>query len=320
MDSRLALGVAVATGVSLIVGWGMIRLGLRVGVVDTPDDHLKAHSGSPVPLGGGAVLAGVLSGLAVAGVVDVAVLSALLIVWLVGLADDVWEVRAVIRLFGAVVAGVALVALSETRFEPIVAVFWVVAVVVVVNAIKLFDGLDTLAGSVMAVAFLGITWFGLAQGAADPLLILAVVGALLGFLVWNRPPARLYLGDNGAYVLGVLAVWAAMWSSADRMAGVVGVALIGMPLIDLGVTVFRRGLSGAPFLQGDRDHTYDRLQQQGLSAAGVAILFTIAQALWVAALVPVSVVVGDLAAAITALSLGLVIAAVLGVRLVLAER
>ncbi len=315
-----SIGLVVAAAVSLITGRIMIWLGLRLGVVDAPDHHLKTHSGSPVPLGGVAVLVGSLSGLTVAGVFDVALLAALLIVWLIGLADDIWGVRVVIRLLGAVVAGVVLVALSDSRFEVIVAVFWVVAVVVVVNAVKLFDGLDVLAGSVMTVAFLGITWFGLAQGVANPLMTLTVVGALVGFLFWNRPPARLYLGDNGAYVVGVLAVWAGMSASADRMAGVVAIALIGTPLIDLGVTVFRRGLSGSPFLIGDRGHTYDRLQHQGLSVAGVAFVFTIVQALWVAVLVPMSIFSGDLAAAITALALGLMIAAAVGVRSALADR
>jgi UDP-GlcNAc:undecaprenyl-phosphate GlcNAc-1-phosphate transferase len=314
------LGLGVGFVVTLLVGWVMIRLGPRLGIIDVPDNGLKPHTGSPVPLGGVAVLAGSLAGLAVAGEFDIAIFAAMVMVWVVGLADDISGVSPVLRLLGSVVAGLLLVFLSDTSFEVTVGVFWVVAVVVVVHAINLFDGLDLLAGTVMTVAVLGITWFAGAQGVSEPLMVLVISGPILGFLVWNRPPARLYLGDNGAYLLGVLAVWAAMSASADRMGGVVAVALVGVPLIDLGVTIFRRGLAGSPIFSGDRDHTYDRLHQQGLSSAGVALLFTVAQAVWVVVVVMVSIVWGDITAAITALALGLLIAGFLGVRQLLSDR
>jgi UDP-GlcNAc:undecaprenyl-phosphate GlcNAc-1-phosphate transferase len=237
----------------------------------------------------------------------------------IGLIDDVLGLNPLVRLLGAVVAGVLLVTLGDSSFEVGVAVFWVIAVVVVVNAINLFDGLDALAGSVGTVAIVGMAWFGATQGGTDPWIVLAIAGALIGFLFWNRPPARLYLGDNGAYVVGLLSVWAAMWASTDRMGGVIAVALVGIPLIDLGVTVFRRGLAGTPFFSGDRDHTYDRLRQQGLSDAGVAAILTVAQVVWVAVLVGASVFWGDLVAAIIGLVLGLVLAFVLGVRSTLVE-
>lgn len=314
------IAAVIALAVALVLGRLMIWLGLRLGVVDRPDDGLKPHTGSPVPLGGVAVLAGAFAGLQFAGVLDAGLLASALLVWVIGLIDDIVGLNPLIRLLGALVAGLLLVTLGEPSFEIAVAVFWIVAVVVVVNAVNLFDGLDALAGSVMAVAIAGMAWFGLTQGASDPFIVLAIAAALIGFLVWNRPPARLYLGDNGAYVVGVMAVWAAMWASTDRMGGVVAVALVGMPLIDLGVTVFRRGLSGSPFFSGDRDHTYDKLRQQGLSDAGVAAVFIVAQFVWVGILVGTSGFWGDLIAAIISLGLGLLLAAALGVRSTLLER
>lgn len=314
-------GIAFLIGlvVAVVIGRVMIWAGPRLGIVDHPDDHLKPHSGSPVPLGGVAVLAGALAGLLVADVLETGLLASVLVVWLIGLVDDIRGLSRVVRLLGALGAGVLLVTLGGTSFEAALAVFWVVAVVVVVNAINLFDGLDTLAASVSTVAIVGIGWLGLSQGASDPWIVLAIAGALIGFLVWNRPPARLYLGDNGAYVVGVLAVWAAMWGSTDRMGSVVAVGLVGLPLIDLGVTVFRRGLSGSPFFSGDRDHTYDRLRQRGLSDTEVATMFVVAQTIWVVLLVGASGLWGDLVAAIIALAFGLLLAAALGVRSTLAE-
>lgn len=313
--------VAFLTGlvVSLVLGRWMIWLGPRLGIVDHPDDHLKPHSGSPVPLGGVAVLVGAIAGLVVANVLETGLLASVLVVWLIGLVDDIRGLSPVIRLLGALAAGVLLVTLGESPIEPALAVFWVVAVVVVVNGINLFDGLDALAGSVSTVAIVGMGWFGVTQGAIDPWIVLGIAGALLGFLVWNRPPARLYLGDNGAYVVGVLAVWAAMWGSTDRMGSVVAVGLIGLPLVDLGVTLFRRGLSGSPFFSGDRDHTYDRLRQRGLSDARVVAMFVVAQTIWVLLLVGASGLWGDLIAAIIALVVGLLLAVVLGVGSTLAE-
>jgi UDP-N-acetylmuramyl pentapeptide phosphotransferase/UDP-N-acetylglucosamine-1-phosphate transferase len=144
------------------------------------------------------------------------------------------------------------------------------------------------------------------------LVPLIIAGALLGFLFWNRPKAQLFLGDNGAYVLGVLLVWSAMRVSPDRMAGVVAVSLIGVPLIDLGVTVFRRGLSSAPLFSGDRDHTYDRLHRYGVPESRIALIYSAVQAVWAAVIVSVSRFWGDLPTAITALLLGLVIAGLVG--------
>ncbi len=288
-------------------------VGRRLGVVDVPDVELKPHDGAPVPLGGGAVLVAAISGLAIAGVFDVGLIVAAVFVWVVGLIDDIRGLSPVIRLVGVAVAGVVLVILSEPSLGTNEMIFWVVAVVVVINAVNLFDGLDALAGSVATVAVLGMIGFGLIQGIQSPWIAAVVGGAILGFLYWNRPPARLYLGDNGAYVVGLLLVWAAMFTGVDRMSRVVAVGLVGVPLIELGVTVFRRGLSGTPLFSGDRDHTYDRLYGLGVSEAKIALSYAAVQAVWAAVIIAVSTVTGDLPTAITALALGAGLAALVGV-------
>lgn len=307
------LGIAVAVVVALVTGKILIVVGRRLGIADVPDDDLKPHRGAPVPMGGAVLLIAIHVGLAIAGVFDIGLLVATLLVWVVGMVDDVRGLSSLVRVLTTISAGVVLVALSDRPFDNGEAIFWVVAVAVVVNAINLLDGLDALAGSVAAVAVLGITWFGVTQGAASPWILLAIAAALIGFLYWNRPEAQLFLGDNGAYVLGVFLVWAAMWVSPDRMAGVVAVGLIGVPLLDLGVTVFRRGLSSAPLFSGDRDHTYDRLHGYGVSEGWIALLYSAAQAVWVTTIVVISLYQGDLSTAVSALVLGLVIAGLLGV-------
>lgn len=313
------VGALVALVVALVVGKLAMSVGERVGLVDVPDDELKPHSGTPVPLGGAAVLAAALVGLAIAGVVDLGLLVAALLVWVLGLADDIRGLSPVVRIVGVAVAGLSLVAFSDRSFGTDEMIFWVVAVVVVVNAINLFDGLDALAGSVATVAALGITGFGLTQGVSGAWVVLVIAGAILGFLYWNRPTARLYLGDNGAYVVGVLLVWAAMAASPDRMGGVVAVGLVGVPLIELGVTVFRRGLSGATLFSGDRDHTYDRLYRAGASESRVALSYVTVQFMWTLIIITVSTTTGDLPTAITALALGVGLAGLFGVLMTVSE-
>lgn len=314
------LGFLTALVVSFVTGRVAIAVGGRAGLVDLPDSELKHHEGAPVPLGGTAVLLGAHAGLAVSGVFDVGLLAASVLVWVVGLIDDLKGLSPVTRLVGATAGGIVLVGMSRESFEVGIAIFWVVAVVVVVNAVNLFDGLDALAGSVSTVAVFGIIWFGAIQDVPEPWVLVAIAGSLLGFLYWNRPRARLFLGDNGAYVVGVLLVWAAIWSSPDRLSGVVAVGLVGVPLIDLAVTVVRRGLSGSPFFEGDRDHTYDRLHSEGFTPLGVALIHSLSQVVWVALIVGASLLWGDLAAAITALGLGLGLAALFGALMTIDHR
>lgn len=307
-----AVGIAAAVVVALVVGQIVIVVGRRLGITDMPDNDLKPHRGAPIPLGGAALLIAGHVGLAIAGVFDIGLLVATLLIWVVGMVDDLRGLSPLLRLLATISAGIVLVALSERPFDTGEAIFWVVAVAVVVNAINLLDGLDALAGSVATVVVLGIAWYGITQEISSPLVPLIFAGALLGFLFWNRPGGRLFLGDNGAYVLGVFLVWAAMWVSPDRMAGVVAVGLIGVPLIDLGATVFRRGLSSAPLFSGDRDHTYDRLHRYGAPEGRIALIYSLSQAVWASVIVAVSLFSGDLPTAITALVLGLLVAGLVG--------
>ncbi len=119
------------------------------------------------------------------------------------------------------------------------------------------DGQDGLAGGLALLAALGISGVAAAHDAGDT-LGLALVGGLLAFLVWNRPPASVFLGNGGAYAVGcVLAVLAA--SSARSAEGLLAIGLcltvFGMEVVS---TVLRRGWHPS-MLAGDRSHAYDLL-------------------------------------------------------------
>ena len=309
------VGFITAVGVSFAVAGIVYVLGPRLGVVDVPDKKLKTHSRPVTPLGGVAVLLGLHIGLAVAGAFDVALLVATILVWVVGLIDDLRGLSPPTRLLGAALAGFLLAILSDLPDGLLFPIFWVVVTVLVVNSVNLLDGLDGLAGSVAVISLLGLWWFGWDQGLVGPHFYLISIGAILGFLYWNWTPARLFLGDNGAYVIGVTLTWAALRASPDGTASLVAVAIIGVPILELMITMTRRLLVRKPLMSGDRDHTYDRLHRSGISTSSVVAIFVAAQIIWLLVIVWVAIAAGDLAALITAVLLGAGVVAVASFRL-----
>ena len=308
-------GIAVVVGgvVATMVGGLMVRFGPRFGIIDLPDETgLKDHAGYPVPLGGTALMVGLHTGLVVAGEFDPAFFVASLIVWLVGLIDDLISLSPWVRIAGTVSAGIALVWIGREPDGALARIAVVALVVVVVNAINLLDGVDALAGVVSAVSALGLTalaatlmvnelWFG---------VLLAAV--LIGFLIWNFPPARLFLGDNGAYVLGLALSWMVLRIGSDWASGLLAVAAIGVPVIELGATVVRRFRRGTPLFGGDRDHTYDRLLRSDRPILAVVLLFGVAQLLWSVSIVLLVETVGTTTTLVVAVCVGSLITLVLG--------
>ena len=148
------------------------------------------------------------------------------------------------------------------------------------NAVNLIDGQDGLAGGVGAIGALGLAALVADASSPDAALGLALAGALAGFLAWNLPPARIFLGNGGAYAVGaILAVLAAMVVDADGPRGIVPALLcLGVFLFDLGFTVARRIGSGA-LASGDRLHSYDLLSVELGSRSKATLAFCGAEAL-----------------------------------------
>ena len=177
-----------------------------------------------------------------------------------GLWDDLRPLSPWVRLPVQVAAGMCLVAGGLT-LEPLGA--WgpavlVLATVACCNAVNMMDGQDGLAPGLGVMAGLGLAGVAVVSGTSSAFGF-AVAGASLGFLVWNRPPARTFLGDGGAYALGVLLVAAAAPAAADWPTLLGVVLCLALFVIELTSTVLRRLLAASPALRGDRDHTYDRL-------------------------------------------------------------
>lgn len=155
----------------------------------------------------------------------------------------------------------------------LITVFWLVGIS---NAVNLIDGMDGLATGV--ALFSSIVILLLALGGGNPLLIaitLVLSGALIGFLRYNFNPASIFLGDSGAlfvgFLLAALSVTTAQ-KSTTAVAVITPILAFGLPVVDTGVTMARRLVSGRPIFQGDGEHIHHMLLARGWSQRRVVLI------------------------------------------------
>ena len=152
-------------------------------------------------------------------------------------------------------------------------VFFVFVVTAVINFTNFMDGLDGLVAGCMTIAIFATS---LALNAPWPIWIL--VGSLLGFLLWNWSPAKVFMGDVGSTFLG--AVFAGLVLQASSWSDAIGFLLLGTPLLaDACLCVLRRLFTGQSVFQAHRLHLFQRLHQAGWSHARVSFIYVMATAL-----------------------------------------
>jgi len=148
----------------------------------------------------------------------------------------------------------------------LVTVIWVVAVT---NIINFMDGLDGLACGIVNIAALTMGIIAYFMGQPTTLLVsLVLVGGTLAFLRYNFNPAKVFLGDGGAYFLGFVLAAVSVegaFKSATLVGLLVPILVLGLPIFDTMYNIVRRLLSGKPIYVADRGHTHHRLLQAGLS-------------------------------------------------------
>lgn len=284
-----------------------IRVAHRTGMIDRPG-ALKIQTTPVAYLGGVAVFAGLSGALSTT---NPRLLIPLALALLLGLIDDRRNISAKIRVGGeiaiALIGGVIVPAGSGAAGVAITAVL----IMGLLNAVNLLDGLDGLASGVACASALGFAFLG-----DDPkALALALLGALLGFLIFNRPPARIYLGDAGAYLIGVaLALLAALvLASASNVSTRISFwaalpLLVAVPILDTLIAILRRLKKGAPMFSGDRSHIYDQLCDRGIPPQGVVLIMVIAQSVLAFLGVIVSNLNGAASVSVMLLSAGILIA------------
>ncbi|MBK8465478.1 MAG: hypothetical protein IPL32_06570 [Chloracidobacterium sp.] len=204
------------------------------------------------------------------------VFSAGAFLFIVGLLDDILNIRPYQKLIGQLIGAGALVLsglkLPLTGFEIIdiwITVFWVIGIT---NAINLLDNMDGLAAGISAIAAFSLAMNFAANGLTNELLMTsALIGALIGFLVFNFNPASIFMGDCGSMFIGFLLSGVVLLNQVGgRSRGIV--AILAVPVLILFVPIFDttfvtvlRKLWGRKASQGGRDHTSHRLVALGLS-------------------------------------------------------
>jgi len=282
-------------GFSLILIPAARRIGSGLHLVDRPGS-LKIHRQPVSVLGGAAVVLSTLGAFGIAdGALPAGLVAAIGLALVAGTIDDARQLSPWVRL---ALLGVAGLALGMDLVGPLeVGTVGVVALVLVCsNAVNIIDGQDGLAGGLAAIASLVLAAFLVKDGDLHAGLGFALGGSLLGFLLWNRPPARIFLGNGGAYGVGIgLAVLATenVLSAGWRGVLVAG-ACLGVFACEFVFTVARRLRLRRPLTGGDRSHTYDLLADAMGSRAKSTFVF------W-----GLGCLAGALALAADALSLGL---------------
>ncbi len=294
-----AVAVAVVTP---LIRWGAVRLG----AIDRPSDR-KVHP-KPTPTGGGlGILAGVLVGLAIAYLFPEfrklyrqtlelqGTVFAALVITAIGVIDDLRALSAPAKAAGQILAaGLLILNGVELLFfwfpsqgvislGPDLAVPLTIAwVLIMVNAVNLIDGLDGLAAGIVFIAaaafFIWVyrspSLFPEASQAAG-LLCAVAAGAALGFLPYNFYPARIFMGDSGAMLLGLLLAAATISGvgrtlrphggdvAAFAIPVLIPVFVLAVPLIDVAMAVIRRLRRGRPVFAPDKEHIHHQLREIG---------------------------------------------------------
>jgi UDP-GlcNAc:undecaprenyl-phosphate GlcNAc-1-phosphate transferase len=285
--------------------WPVRALAIKLSVMDLPNMERKTQK-EPVPYLGGVAIA--LSIIIVTygailysdntkttfPLVTYALLPAA-VLGLMGLIDDIRGLPALPRLVSqTVVAILVAVFLLNRNFaaapfgneliNDIISIVWIVAIC---NSINFFDNLDGGAAGTVAVSTLGIALIGFNQG-QELITALSVVtcGATVGFLLWNKSPAKIYMGDAGALFLGILVAVLTIRLDPGISPQINSIAILPMllavPILDTCIVVFSRMRRGISPFTGGKDHLSHRLMRKGISKQNTAFCLWAMQASFVA--------------------------------------
>ncbi len=310
---------------ALLVSWTgtlyVINRRGRLGL-DAPDGRRKLHDRPVSRLGGGPIyltfMLGFAAAISLAGIRFEGWFPLILcnfLMFSVGLVDDLKSLGARVKLVGQIGAalilyssGLSIDVLSNPFGEGGLEIGWwslpltLLWLVAIPNIINLIDGMDGLAGGFGLFLSLTLAFVGYVSGFPDIMIIsIVMAGALSGFLFFNFPPAKIFLGDGGAYLIGFFVASVSLKCSNKGSiiaALLVIVIALGVPILDTAFAILRRAIRGVPIFRADAEHIHHRLILLGyskgralvamysvcavLSLVGISILLTKGVALPVA--------------------------------------
>jgi UDP-GlcNAc:undecaprenyl-phosphate GlcNAc-1-phosphate transferase len=301
----LLLGIAgfVLAG---FLTWPVRKVAIAIGAMDKPNLERKSQK-EPVPYLGGLAIAISVVVLTFAAVIRsdntqttfplaATLLFPAIFLGLMGLIDDLASLNPLPRLIIQTVMAIAVavfliksetvgIPLDGTFIDEIAMTIWIIGIC---NSINFFDNLDGGAAGTVAVSTIGIALIALGEG-QELIAALSIVtaGSTIGFLMWNRSPAKIYMGDAGALFLGVVVSVltirlnpgiAPKWNSISLLP-----MLLAVPILDTCVAVFSRLYRGMSPFTGGKDHLSHRLMRKGLNKQSTAFALWGAQAVFVCA-------------------------------------
>ena len=283
------------------------QMGVRLKLYDFPDGRRKIHR-KPIPtLGGLSVFTafylsfgilflikgakGLIAPLSSAKAVAFFVGGAMVVI--IGVHDDLRKLSPTTKLLFQVLIGFLLYAagyriavLSNPLggepihlgiVSPIVTILWIIGII---NAFNLIDGIDGLATGIGVFVSLNILILALANGKMIAgIYALALLGSLLGFLRYNFPPAKIFLGDTGSMLIGYVVAITAIQGShkgSSVVALLSPIIALGLPIVDTLLAIVRRVVKGRSIFSADSDHIHHRLLKLGLTKREAVLIAYIA--------------------------------------------
>ena len=273
----------------------MRRIAISKEILDRPDSTHKSHT-SPTPyLGGVAITIGVLivtySALIISSAgannfwLATSLFGPAVAIGVIGLWDDIKNLHPLPRFVGQSIAGVVVASIliftnnlgnptGSTLFDVFITILWIVGIC---NSINFFDNLDGGAAGTTAISAIALSVLTINNGQTFlAALSLVLAGATLGFLIWNKSPARIYMGDAGALFLGVLIATLTVRLNPETDSRLtsfaIPVLLLAIPILDTTIAVLSRTRRGVSPFKGGKDHLSHRLIRSGLSRKVTAVL------------------------------------------------
>ncbi len=295
-NESLVLIFIITLTFSFLFTFVVKKLAFHVGALDMPNER-KVHK-KPMPrLGGLAIFSSFLLGLLIHGNLSeeiVAILIGAFIIVIVGIFDDIKPVKARYKIIFQVIASFIVIYFGNIYIDEISLLGWVMTfnyfwsfvismafMLGITNSINLIDGLDGLAAGVSTIYFgtiLVIATILNMFGGLDILICVIMLGATLGFLVHNFPPAKIFMGDVGSLFLGyIISVVALLGFKITTITTLfIPILILAIPIFDTLLAIFRRLLNHKSLGEADKEHFHHQLLKlKFTNKASILIIYAI---------------------------------------------
>ena len=321
---EIIVGFLTSFFVVLVTTPSLIKVAKLKQLVDVPGEDRKLHSRRVPTIGGIIIFASILFAFALwlpanptvsfdnllERTLDLKYLTAaLIILFFIGVKDDIIGVSPIKKLLSLALVGFILVIMGDfriTNFDGLLGLYeipyWASVLlsffvyIVIVNAFNLIDGVDGLAASQgLIIAIFFATWFYLLGNQTLVLLSAVLAGALLGFLFFNFSPAKIFMGDSGSMTIGVIVSLLAIWLISkdnsqmnypfDQLrTPLAAMTLLAYPLTDTIRVFTMRAIKGKSPFQADKNHIHHKMLLNGLNHKQIVLFVTIYSILMVGVL------------------------------------